>query len=80
MTQPEEFAEMMSVLCSMFDMVNQTVMKNHKGPGLPDGGWKVLKQGVHDGGIPYIIVMRRDDGKKFHIQVSDATKFRGELF
>lgn len=68
-----EAGEILSVLCGMFDMVNEGIMKRHRGTGIPSGGWKVVDQGFGgpDGGH-YLVVMRRDDGKKFKIMVEDG--------
>ena len=64
-----EAAEMVSVLCSMFDTVNQRIAKEHRGPGIPDGGWKVLHQESEEYAF---VVMRRDDGKKFRVTVAEV--------
>jgi len=64
-----EADEMLSVLCSLFDGVNERVMKQHRGPGIPSGGWKVTDHSIRPASM---VVMRRDDGKKFRIIVEDA--------
>jgi hypothetical protein len=69
----DEAGEMASVLCGLFDMVNQRIAKEYKGQSIPNGGWKVLKQDVTPHRVGWqLIVMRRDDGKKFRITVEDA--------
>ena len=67
-----EADEMLSVLCSLFDGVNQAIMKRHRGDGIPSGGWKVVDQSMDFKGPCYLVVMRRDDGKKFNITVEDG--------
>jgi hypothetical protein len=68
-----EASEMVAVLCGLFDMVNQRIAKEHRGPGLPDGGWKVLNHVNSDySKVSVFVVMRRDDGKKFRITVEES--------